>query len=130
MSEEEIKSHTPIKDLASAMCATNGNGGEDGFVPTTDVELTHEIVQTLFNDDNLNMITSLSKRELSGVMKIHVINDIMHQGDESVLTRMLWNYKSLKVSENRLGRKELIQAIIGRQSEDEGSGGFINKFIR
>lgn len=129
MTDEEPKSHTPIKDLASAMCDTNGNS-EDGFIPTTDVELTHEIVQTLFNDDNLNMITSLTKRELSGVMKIHVINDIIHRGEESVLTRMLWNYKSLKVSENRLGRKELIQAIIGRQSEDEGSGGFINKFIR
>lgn len=129
MPDEEIKSHTPIKDLASAMCDTNGNG-EDGFIPTTDVELTHEIVQTLFNDDNLNMITSLTKRELSGVMKLHVINDIIHKGEESVLTRMLFNYKSLKVSENRLGRKELIQAIIGRQSEDDGSGGFINKFIR
>lgn len=130
MVDEETKSHTPIKDLANAMCDTNGGSGEDGFIPTTDVELTHEIVQTLFNDDNLNMITSLSKRELSGVMKLHVINDIIHKGEDSVLTRMLFNYKSLKVSENRLGRKELIQAIIGRQSEDEGSGGLINKFIR
>ena len=125
---DELPNQNPIKDLVAAMSDTNGNN-EDGFVPTTDVELTHEIVQTLFDDENLNMITSLTKRELAGIVKLHTINDIIHQGEESVLTRMLYNYKSLKVSDNRLGRKELIQAIIGRQSEDDGSGGFINKFI-
>ena len=75
------------------------------------------------------MITSLSARELSGVMKIYTVNDIIHDGKDSVLTRMIHNYLTLKVSDRRLGRKELIQAIIGRQSDDESNGGLINRFI-
>ena len=123
--KEEPKN--PINDLLEAMNATGND--EEGFVPTTDVELTHEIVQTLFDVENLNMITSLSHRELSGVMKMYTVNDIIHDGKESVLTRMLHNYLTLKISDNRLGRKELIQAIIGRQSDEVSNSGLINKFI-
>ena len=123
--KEEPKN--PINDLIEAMNATGNE--EEGFVPTTDVELTHEIVQTLFDVENLNMITSLSHRELTGVMKMYTVNDIIHDGKESVLTRMLHNYLTLKISDNRLGRKELIQAIIGRQSDEVSNSGLINKFI-
>lgn len=131
MSEKEKPSPevNPIQDLVNAMNNVNGDADQD-FIPTTDVELTHEIVQTLFDPSNLNMITSLSKRELSGIMKLHTINDIIHQGEDSVLTRMLYNYKTLKISDNRLGRKELIQAIIGRQSDEQDGSGFISKYIR
>ena len=124
--KEEPKN--PINDLLEAMNATGND--DDEFVPTTDVELTHEIVQTLFDVENLNMITSLSHRELSGVMKMYTVNDIIHDGKESVLTRMIHNFLTLKVSDNRLGRKELIQAIIGRQSDEVSNSGLINKFIR
>jgi hypothetical protein len=123
--KEEPKN--PINDLLEAMNAT-GNEDED-FIPTTDVELTHEIVQTLFDEEKLNMITSLSKRELSGVVKMYTVNDIIHDGKDSVLTRMIHNFLTLKVSDNRLGRKELIQAIIGRQSDEVSNGGLINRFI-
>ena len=119
--------NNPINELLEAM-NTTGNG-EDEFVPTTDVELTHEIVQTLFDVENLNMISSLSGRELSGVMKIYTVNDIIHDGKESVLTRMIHNFLTLKVSDHRLGRKELIQAIIGRQTDDVSNSGLIGKFI-
>jgi hypothetical protein len=123
--KEEPKN--PINDLLEAMNAS-GNEGND-FVPTTDVELTHEIVQTLFDEENLNMITSLSHSELSGVMKMYTVNDIIHDGQESVLTRMIHNFLTLKVSDNRLGRKELIQAIIGRQPDEVSNAGLINRFI-
>ena len=126
--KKETETPPSIADLVEAMASTGADNNE--FVPTTDVELTHEIVQTLFDPDNLNMITDLTPREITGCMKIHTINDIMHQGEESVLTRMLRNYKELKVSRVRLGRKELIQAVIGRQSDDESNSGIIGKFIR
>lgn len=125
--EEPQTPNNPINELLEAM-NTTGND-EDEFVPTTDVELTHEIVQTLFDVENLNMITSLSGRELSGVMKIYTVNDIIHDGKESVLTRMIHNFLTLKVSDHRLGRKELIQAIIGRQTDDVSNNGLIGKFI-
>jgi hypothetical protein len=117
----------PINDLLKAMQSTGDDSDE--FVPTTDVELTHEIVQTLFDEDKLNMITSLSRKELSGVVKIYTVNDVIHDGHESVLTRMIHNYLTLKISDNRLGRKELIQAIIGRQPDEVSNGGLINRFI-
>lgn len=118
----------PINDLLEAM--SNTGNGEEEFVPTTDVELTHEIVQTLFDKENLNMITSLSSKELSGVMKVYTVNDIIHDGEDSVLTRMIHNFLTLKVSDRRLGRHELIQAIIGRQEDSVSNGGLINRFIR
>ena len=121
-------STNPINELLEAMQSTGDDSDE--FVPTTDVELTHEIVQTLFDPDKLKMITSLSKKELSGVVKICTINDVIHDGKESVLTRMIHNYLTLKISDNRLGRRELIQAIIGRQPDEMGVNGLINKFIR
>ena len=156
MSDKEEPTN-PINDLLEAMNSTGNN--EDEFVPTTDVELTHEIVQTLFNVENLNMITSLSPRELSdveltheivqtlfdvsnlnmisslsarelsGVVKMYTINEIIHNGQESVLTKMIHNFLTLKVSDNRLGRRELIQAIIGRQADEVSNGGLINRFI-
>ena len=126
MSDKE-EPKNPINDLLEAM-NTTGNEDDD-FIPTTDVELTHEIVQTLFDVENLNMITSLSHRELSGVLKMFTINDIIHDGKGSVLTRMIHNYLTLKVSDGRLGRKELIQAIIGRQSDEVSNSGLINRFI-
>lgn len=126
MADEESKN--PINDLLEAMNNT-GNGDEE-FIPTTDVELTHEIVQTLFDKENLNMITSLSPKELSGVMKVYTVNDIIHDGEDSVLTRMIHNFLTLKVSDRRLGRHELIQAIIGRQEDNVSNGGLINRFIR
>ena len=126
MSEKEDPTN-PINDLLEAMNSTGND--DDEFVPTTDVELTHEIVQTLFDVKNLNMITSLSARELSGVVKIYTVNDIIHDGKPSILTRIIHNYLSLKVSDRRLGRKELIQAIIGRQSDESDGGGLIKRFI-
>ena len=75
------------------------------------------------------MITSLSARELSGVVKMYTVNDIIHDGKDSVLTRMIHNFLTLKVSDRRLGRRELIQAIIGRQSDEDSGSGLINRFI-
>ena len=126
MSDKEDPTN-PINDLLEAMNSTGND--DDEFVPTTDVELTHEIVQTLFDVENLNMISSLSGKELSGVLKIYTVNDIIHDGKPSVLTNMIHNFLTLKVSDRRLGRRELIQAIIGRQSDDESNSGLINRFI-
>ena len=126
MSDNEEPTN-PINDLLEAMNSTGND--DDEFVPTTDVELTHEIVQTLFDVENLNMISSLSGKELSGVLKIYTVNDIIHDGKPSVLTNMIHNFLTLKVSDRRLGRRELIQAIIGRQSDEESNGGLINRFI-
>ena len=126
MSDKEDPTN-PINDLLEAMNSTGND--DDEFVPTTDVELTHAIVQTLFDVENLNMISSLSGKELSGVLKIYTVNDIIHDGKPSVLTNMIHNFLTLKVSDRRLGRRELIQAIIGRQSDDESNSGLINRFI-
>ena len=126
MSDKEDPTN-PINDLLEAMNSTGND--DDEFVPTKDVELTHEIVQTLFDVENLNMISSLSGKELSGVLKIYTVNDIIHDGKPSVLTNMIHNFLTLKVSDRRLGRRELIQAIIGRQSDDESNSGLINRFI-
>ena len=126
MSDKE-ESTNPINDLLEAM--NNTGNDDDEFIPTTDVELTHEIVQTLFDVKNLNMISSLSAKELHGLVKMYTINDIIHNGEESVLTKMIHNFLTLKVSDNRLGRRELIQAIIGRQADEVSNGGLINRFI-
>lgn len=125
MSDE--KENINIADLINSMQTESDN---DEYIPSTDIELTHKIVETLFDNNNINMVSSVTKKELSGILKLFVLNEIVHEGRQSIISRLINNFLTLKVSENRLGRSELIKAIIGRQTDIQERSGFINKYIR
>jgi len=79
--------------IADLMNAVSDTSNDDESTPTTDIEFAHEVVETLFNPSNINMITSLTKKELEGVNKLYLIKDILYGGgSNNVLARFLQNY--------------------------------------
>ena len=76
------------------------------------------------------MITSLTKKELSGVIKLHLLDDIIYGNNRnSILKKLLLVYKTLKVSEYRQGRSELIKAIMGTKESVEEKGGVFRRYM-
>lgn len=78
-------------------------------VPGNNVELTNKVADLLFTSKNRKMLGILSKRQISGIKKLHLINDIFFQNKTSVLTRIINNEIDLSVSENGLGREQLVK---------------------
>ena len=125
--EKESEPQMTIADLVNAMSDT---GSEEDLQPSTDIELANKIVDALFDQSNINMITSLTKKELSGVIKLELLNDIIYGNNRnSILKKLLLVYKTLKVSEYRKGRSELVKAIMGTKESAEDQGGVFRRYM-
>ena len=125
--EPQSEEKLTIADLLNAVNDTNT---DEEVSPTTDIEFAHEVVGTLFDQSNINMITSLTKKELAGVNKLYLIKDILYGGgSNNVLSRFLQNYLTLKVSEHRQGRSELIRAILGTKDVSFERNNVFRKYV-
>ena len=125
--ESEPEPKMTIADLVNVISDT---GTSEDLQPSTDIELANKIVDSLFDQSNINMITSLTKREFTGVIKLELLNDIIYGNNKnSILRKLLHTYKTLKVSEYRKGRSELIKAILGTKENAEQSGGVFRRYM-
>ena len=125
--EPEPEPKMTIADLVNVISDT---GASEDLQPSTDIELANKIVDSLFDQTNINMITSLTKREFTGVIKLELLNDIIYGNNKnSILRKLLHTYKTLKVSEYRKGRSELIKAILGTKENAEQSGGVFRRYM-
>ena len=125
--ESEPEPKMTIADLVNVISDT---GTSEDLQPSTDIELANKIVDSLFDQSNINMITSLTKREFTGIIKLELLNDIIYGNNKnSILRKLLHTYKTLKVSEYRKGRSELIKAILGTKENAEQSGGVFRKYM-
>ena len=125
--ESETEPKMTIADLVNVISDT---GTSEDLQPSTDIELANKIVDSLFDQSNINMITSLTKREFTGVIKLELLNDIIYGNNKnSILRKLLHTYKTLKVSEYRKGRSELIKAILGTKENAEQSGGVFRRYM-
>ena len=116
MSEnKESKDSTELKDALIGLSDLGASNEE--YAPSSNIELTHEIVETMFDADKIKMITDLSETEIRGILKLSVINEIIFDGRNSIISKMCKEIMMLKVSKNRGGRREMIKAIYS------GSGG-------
>ena len=61
---KDVEPKITIADLVEAI----SDVGTEDLQPSTDIELANKIVDNLFNQENLNMITALTKKELGGVL--------------------------------------------------------------
>ena len=112
-----------LQALLSGMSET-GNGSDE-YIPTTDIELTHAIVEQLFDDANIKMISDLTETEIKGILKLQTLNKMLYNGEPSLLSSVVDNLLVLKVSKNRQGRSELIKAISStREGEADIKKGF------
>jgi len=76
--------------------------------------LRYKLASTLFDEDKINMITDLKEEHLSGLAKLFVVNECYvkeHNTDETILDDLILYVKEIRISLNRLGRKELIDAF-------------------
>lgn len=99
--------------------------------PTTSVELTHEMVQQMFDPDNLDMITDLTEKQIQGLLKMSILNHILFDGKESVLTIFMTTFKRLNISKYRLSRKEMVKAIFSTNGsiDDETATSRFKRFF-
>lgn len=130
--KESVPESAPSENLtiADLLSVINETGNTEDDSPTTDIEFAHEVVETLFDSSNINMITSLTKKELAGVNKLYLIKDILYgSGSNNIISRFLNNYLTLKVSEYRMGRSELIKAILGTKDTSEEKGNVFRRYM-
>jgi len=127
--ESETKTEDGLEKLLQGLSDT-GSGGDEAYVPTTDIELTHEVVGQLFDDANIKMVSDLNETQIKGVLKLQSVNHILYGGKKSTLSILIENFMILQISKNRLGRTELIQAISNTETSDEGGiGGRFRRFL-
>lgn len=110
MSTKEEKPED-INDLLAKIAVATGATSTASTVaePSTNVELTNKIADALFNTKNRKMLGFLSGRQISGVKRLLLINDIVFNNKRSVLTRIIENEIDLSVSEHGLGREQLVK---------------------
>lgn len=96
-----------IKKLAVA--TTLGTQKADDVVPDSNVALTNKITDTLFAPTKRKMLGILSGRQIAGIKKLYLLNDIIFENKQSVLTRIINNEIDLSVSENGVGREQLVK---------------------
>jgi hypothetical protein len=107
--EDKTASLIELKDLFEGL--SQSNVSEEDLPPSSTVELTHEIVETMFDQTKLKMITDLNELEIKGILKLSIINEIIFDGKTSVISKMRDEIMLLKISKNRGGRREMIKAI-------------------
>lgn len=128
--ENEIKVEDGLEQLLQGLADT-GTGGDEAYIPTTDIELTHEVVGQLFDPTNTRMISDLNETQIKGVLKLQSVNHILYGGKkDSTLNMLIENFMVLQVSKHRQGRTELIQAISNTETgEESGIGGRFKRFL-
>jgi len=127
--ESETNTDDGLEKLLQGLSDT-GSGGDEAYVPTTDIELTHEVVGQLFDDANIKMVSDLNETQIKGILKLQSVNHILYGGKTSTLSMLIENFMILQISKNRLGRTELIQAISNTETSDDGGiGGRFRRFL-
>ena len=92
-----------------AIASTVGASQKDVVQPSSNVELTNKVADTLFAPSKRKMLGILSGRQISGIKKLYLLNDIIFKNKPSVLTRIVNNEIDLSVSENGVGREQLVK---------------------
>lgn len=94
--------------LAKIAVATTLDNSTATKEPASNIELTNKVVDTLFNMVRRKMLGILTKRQITGIKKLYLVNDIVFSNKPSVLTRIIDNEIDLSVSEGGKGREQLV----------------------
>lgn len=94
--------------LAKIAVATTIDTSNAVKEPASNIELTNKVVDTLFNMVRRKMLGILTKRQITGIKKLYLVNDIVFNNKPSVLTRIIDNEIDLSVSEGGKGREQLV----------------------
>jgi hypothetical protein len=125
--DNETKAVDGLEQLLQGLSETSTDS--EAYVPTTDIELTHEVVGQLFDEANIKMVSDLNERQITGVLKLQSVNHILYGGRQSTLSVLVDNFLTLQVSKHRQGRAELIRAIANSEGGEESIGGRFKRFL-
>lgn len=95
--------------VAQIAIATASQAGKIDVPPASNVELTNKVVDTLFNNKKRKLLGILTKKQISGIKKLYILNEIIFKNKSSVLTRIIDNEIDLSVSERGIGREQLVK---------------------
>lgn len=119
-----------VSDLIAKITVATAQESQHAVAtPTSNVELTNKIVDTLFNMSRRKMLGILSKRQIAGVKKLYLVNDIINGNKASVLTRIIDNEIDLSVSENGKGREQLV-TLTKVEDVPDTAGGRIRGYLK
>lgn len=110
--------------IAKMAVATSTETQTAVLAPSSNVELTNKVVDTLFDMIKRKMLGILSKRQIAGIKKLYLVNDIIYNNRESILTRIIDNEIDLSVSENGKGREQLVKLTKVEEMPDQSGGRF------
>lgn len=95
--------------IEKIVVATTVNKDQGDLSPTSNVELTNKVVDTLFDMLKRKMLGILTLKQVAGIKKLYIINDIIFSNRDSVLTRIINNEIDLSVSVSGKGREQLVK---------------------
>ncbi|MCK4250845.1 hypothetical protein KAX97_05330 [candidate division WOR-3 bacterium] len=118
-----------MNDLINKMSvATAINATDTPDNPQSNIELTNKVVDTLFDMVKRKMLGIMTNRQISGIKKLYLVNDIIFDNRKSVLTRIIENEIDLSVSVNGKGREQLVK-LTRVEDQTEQSIGRIKRFL-
>lgn len=106
MAEKPEDINELLQKIAIATTVSNAN---EVTQPSSNIELTNKVVDTLFNSIKRKMLGILNRKQIAGIKKLYIINDIIFSNRDSVLTRIINNEIDLSVSESGKGREQLVK---------------------
>ena len=129
--EPEPKTTQPQNlTIADLLEVVSEGTNQEEIAPSTDIEFASAVCDKLFDKDNINMITSLSRKEKQAIMELMLINDIMNDGKQNnPIARLIQNTLTLNVSVNGKGRSDLVNAMAGTRDNAEKSGGVFRRYM-
>lgn len=97
-----------VKQMTVAVAASSATANTDQ-APASNVELTNKVADMLFTAKNRKLLGILTPRQITGIKKLFLLNEIFFENKRSVLTRIINNEIDLSVSEKGVGREQLVK---------------------
>lgn len=128
MASKEDKPEDINELIQKISVATAAQNASEETQPSSNIELTNKVVDTLFDMIKRKMLGILSHRQVTGIKKLYLVNKIIFDGRKSILTDIIDNEIDLSVSVSGKGREQLVKLT---QVEDplEKAGRF-SEFIK
>ena len=97
-----------VKQMTVAVAASSATANTDQ-APASNVELTNKVADMLFTSKNRKLLGILTPKQIAGIKKLFLLNEMFFENKSSVFTRIINNEIDLSVSEKGMGREQLVK---------------------
>ena len=119
-----------IAKMAAAVITEGKPGGKDKN-PETAIQLTNKIVDTLFDMVKRKMLGILSRKQITGIKKLDLINEIVFNGRKNtIFTHIINNEIDFSISEGGKGRLQLVKLSKSEENDDEARASRFRSYLQ